>query len=148
MGGEYDLRPDDFLASQRPHVVRAEGGYWAFVPPPVPPDLDVDLALVSRLSAADRALGILSGAGRSMPNPHLLSQSLLRREAVLSSRIEGTQASLSDLVLFEAQPGRTDLQGDVGEIFNYVSAVTHVLAPTRRLPLSLSLLREAHEILL
>jgi Fic family protein len=132
---------------QRPHVVRAEGGYWAFLPPPLPPALSLDLDVVGRLSAADRALGVLAGAGRTLPNPHLLSQTLLRREAVLSSRIEGTQASLSDLVLFEAEGGRND-RGDVQEVFNYVTAVRHVLDPDRRLPLSLPLLREAHRLLL
>jgi Fic family protein len=78
--------------------------------------------------------------------PHLLAQPLLRREAVLSSRIEGTQASLSELVLFEAESSRPD--GDVQEVHNYVSAVGHVLDPGRKLPLSLRLVREAHEILL
>lgn len=100
-----------------------------------------------RLSAADQALGLLGGAGRSLPNPHLLSSTLLRREAVLSSRIEGTQASLSDLVLFEVE-GSKEERGDVREVLNYVEAVEHVLNPERRLPLSLPLLREAHEILL
>lgn len=83
----------------------AEGRYCAFLPPPVPPSIDLGTDLVTRLSAADRALGVLSGAGRVVPDPHLLSDALLRREAVLSSRIEGTEASLSDLVLYEAQPG-------------------------------------------
>jgi hypothetical protein len=82
--------------------------------------------------AADRALGLLAGAGRTLPNPHLLSRTLLRREAVLSSRIEGTQASLSDLVLFEAGGARDD-RGDVREVHNYVTAVTYVLDPERRL---------------
>jgi Fic family protein len=141
------LLPEDFAASQRPHVVRAERGYWAFAPPPLPPRVEFDTALVSRLSAADRALGLLSGVGQTLPNPHLLSQTLLRREAVLSSRIEGTQASLSDLVLFEASSLRSG-SGDVLEVHNYVAAVEHVLDPSRRLPLSLSLLREAHSILL
>lgn len=100
------------------------------------------------MSAADRALGVLAGGGQTVPNPHLLSKALLRREAVLSSRIEGTQASLSDLALYEAQPGRREDPGDVGEVFNYVSAVEHVLDPDRRLPVSLPLLREAHCILL
>jgi len=70
----------------------------------------------------------------------------MRREAVLSSRIEGTQASLSDLVLFELEPERDS--ADVREVYNYLQAVDHVLAPDRRLPVSLSLLREAHRILL
>lgn len=141
------MGPDDFAAGQRRHVVRAQGGYWAFVPPPLPPDVRLDLAIVRRLSAADRALGMLAGAARTLPNPRLLARSLLRREAVLSSRIEGTQASLSDLVLFEADR-RRGLTEDVGEVHNYLVAVDHVLAAERPLPLSLRLLREAHALLL
>lgn len=141
------MRPEQFVADQRRHVVRAEGGFWAFCPPPLPPVLDLDADLVGRLSEADRAVGLLGGVGQTLPNPHLLSQTLLRREAVLSSRIEGTQASLSDLVLFEASPLQRGT-GDVEEVHNYVAAVEYVLDPARRLPLSLSLLREAHEILL
>ena len=129
-------------------MVRAEGGYWAFVPPPLPPGIALDFDLARRLSAADHALGLLAGAAKTLPNPHLLSRTQVRREAVLSSRIEGTQASLSDLVLFEAKAYKTDAHGDVGEVFNYVQAVGHVLDPDRRLPLSVSLLREAHAILL
>lgn len=136
------MRPDEFAPAQRAYVVRADGGYWAFSPPPLPPDLRLDLALVRQLSAADRALGLLAGAGRTLPNPHLLARSMVRREAVLSSRIEGTQASLSDLVLFEAQAGGNGAdQADVREVYNYVAAVEHVLDRERRLPLSLSLLR-------
>jgi Fic family protein len=135
------------VEAQRAQVIRAEGGYAAFVPAPLPPRLRFDQRLVSRLSDADRAIGQLAGFGRSLPNPHLLAEALIRREAVLSSRIEGTQASLSDLVLFEADE-RTTSNGDVREVFNYVSALEHVTAADRRLPLSLSLLREAHEILM
>ncbi|MDP9406024.1 MAG: hypothetical protein M3O86_05415 [Actinomycetota bacterium] len=104
--------------------------------------MPLDLALVRQLSAADRALGLLAGAARTLPNPRLLARALLRREAVRSSRIEGTQASLSELVLFEADGGRGATE-DVQEVFNYLAAVEHVLDPTRRLPMSLSLLREA-----
>lgn len=128
-------------------MVRAERGYWAFVPPPLPPELAWDADLAGLLSGADRALGRLAGAGRVLPNPHLLSQTLLRREAVVSSRIEGTQASLSDLVLYEAS-ARDDNHGDVREVINYVRAVEHVLDQGRDRPLSLSLLRQAHRILL
>ncbi len=134
--------PSELPPGQRRHVVRADGGYWAFVPPPLPPDMPLDLALVRQLSAADRALGLLAGAARTLPNPRLLARALLRREAVRSSRIEGTQASLSELVLFEADGGRGATE-DVQEVFNYLAAVEHVLDPTRRLPMSLSLLREA-----
>ena len=139
---------EDFAMGQRDQVVRAERGYRAFVPPTLPPVLPLSAALMRQLSAADRAIGELAGAGRELPNPHLLSRVLLRREAVLSSRIEGTRASLSDLVLFEIDQPQDDQHNDVREVFNYVRAIDHVLAPDRRLPLSLSLLREAHGILL
>jgi Fic family protein len=141
------VQQEAFSASQRRYVVRAEGGYFAFCPPALPPDFELDAALVRKLSDADRAIGELAGLGRSLPNPHLLSRALMRREAVLSSRIEGTQASLSDLVLFEVEPTEGDAS-DVVEVYNYLQAVDHVLAPDRRLPVSLSLLREAHRILL
>jgi Fic family protein len=123
-------------------------GYSAFVPPPLPPDVRLDRELVTSLSAADRALGELAGAARTLPNPHLVASALIRREAVLSSRIEGTRATLSDLVLFEAQPGHDGRSGDVREVLNYVAAMDFVLDPDRQLPLSVRLLREAHRILL
>lgn len=141
------MRQDAFSAGQRRHVVRAEGGYRAFVPPPLPPTIVFDAALIGRLSGADRAIGELAGLGRGLPNPHLLSRALMRREAVLSSRIEGTQASLSELMLFEVGGSQSD-GSDAREVYNYLQAVDHVLAPDRRLPLSLSLLREAHDILM
>lgn len=137
---------ESFTPAQRAHVVRAAGGHRAFVPPSLPPMVALDAPLIGRLSEADRAIGELSGLGRSLPNPHLLSRTSMRREAVLSSRIEGTQASLSDLVLFEMEPH--DVTSDVREVYNYLQAVDHVLAPDRRLPVSLSLLCEAHQILL
>lgn len=141
------MKAEQFVPTQRRHVVRAEGGYRAFVPPPLPPDVPASVDLMRRLSAADRALGELAGTGRELPNPRLMSRALLRREAVLSSRIEGTQASLSDLVLFEMSRD-DDARGDVREVYNYLQAVDHLLYPERRLPLSLPLLAEAHGILL
>jgi Fic family protein len=118
------------------------------VPPPLPPDLAFDLGLAASLSAADRAVGVLAGIGRTLPSAALLAQSMIRREAVLSSRIEGTQATMSELVLFELQPQRPQDNSDVQEVNNYVTALRYVLAPDRRLPVSLPLLRETHEILL
>ncbi|MFJ2668636.1 Fic family protein [Nocardia fluminea] len=103
--------------------------------------------LVRRLSSADRAVGELAGLGRGLPSPELFGRALVRREAVLSSRIEGTVASLSDVAMYEVErPARP--RGDVQEVFNYMSAMDHVLDPGRHLPLSLSLLREAHQILM
>ncbi|MEV6606633.1 Fic/DOC family N-terminal domain-containing protein [Kutzneria sp. NPDC051319] len=136
-----------FGAHQRQHVVRSERGYQSFVPPQLPPDVVYDTAMVRRLSVADRALGQLAGVGSTLPDPYLLAQTMVRREAVLSSRIEGTVATLSDLVRYEVEPAAVQAD-DVAEVYNYVSAMEHVLKPDRRLPLSLPLLREAHEILL
>lgn len=142
------MHADAFTTPQRAHLINAEGRYTAFLPPALPPPIDLDAALVKRLSDADRAIGELAGLGRSLPNPHLLSRALMLREAVSSSRIEGTQASLSDLMRFEVEQADTAPGSDVVEVHNYLRAVDHVLDPNRRLPVSLSLLREAHEILL
>lgn len=142
------MRPEDFSAAQRRHVVRAEGGYWAFLPPPLPPPVRLDGPLVLSLSRADRALGELAGVGRSLPNPQLLAGTLARREAVLSSRIEGTLATLSELAVFEVAPSLKHRGADVREVANYVAALDHVLDTHRRLPVSLPLLLEAHDVLL
>lgn len=141
------MRGGDFAPAQRVHVVRAEGGYQAFLPPPLPPEVNLAGDLALRLSAADRAVGELAGVGRTLPDPQLFTQALVRREAVLSSRIEGTRASLSDLVLFEVARSPV-ADEDVREVYNYVAATEHVLNPDRRLPVSLSLLREAHQLLM
>ena len=118
------------------------------MPPPLPPALVLNLDLIRRLSAADRALGLLAGVSRTLPKPRLLARTLMRREAVLSSRIEGTQASLSELVLFEMEPSAGPADADVQEVYNYLAAVDHALRSDRRLPLSLPLLLDAHRTLL
>lgn len=103
-----------FQNSPSGRVVRGVDGHWAFMPNPLPPKLDWDDALVSLISRAGLALGTLSGVGETLPNPHLLIYPFIRREAVLSSRIEGTQSSISDLLLFEAT--RVEKQRDVREV--------------------------------
>lgn len=135
-------------------VGHGEAAYWAFMPNPLPPTLELDLPLVQALSAADRALGELAGLGRNMPNPHLLIQPFIRREAVLSSRIEGTQADIADLYAYEAgqyllpglRSGRRE--SDVREVLNYVHALEYGLERIKDFPLSLRLLRELHERLM
>ena len=141
------MTPEDLHPSQRLHLVRAEGGYRAFLPPPLPPRLTLDAELVGQLSAADRAVGELAGLVSALPDPGLLSRPLIRREAVLSSRIEGTRATSSELSVFQAGGGARD-EADVAEVANYVVALDHVLDPRRRLPLSLPLLLEAHALLM
>ena len=141
------MNPDDFQAPSAGRVVQTPAGYAAFVPAPLPPDLPYDSGLVLSLSQADAALSELSGLGRQLPNPHLLIAPYIRREAVLSSRIEGTRTSLSDLLLDEAELERSD-DADVREVRNYVTALEYGLERLRELPLSLRLVRELHERLM
>jgi Fic family protein len=129
-------------------LVRTTQSYVAFVPNPLPPAISFDLDLAGRLSEADRALSELAGIARTLPNPHLLIGPFVRREAVLSSRIEGTQASLSDLLFFEAANLREKEVPDVREVSNYVRALEYGLSRLTELPLSLRLIREIHERLL
>lgn len=138
------MKAEDFVPEMRAHVIRHPTGYWAFVPPPLPPSLALNESLVALLSEADRALGELAGAGRWLPNPHLLIRPFLRREAVLSSRIEGTESTVTDLVLFEAAPEERGRPADVKEVANYVRALDLALDPGRKLPLSLRLIRDLH----
>lgn len=128
-------------------LVKVPQGYWAFVPNPLPPAIEFSPKLVNALSEADRTLGALEGMGRTLPNPTLLVMPYARREAVLSSRIEGTQASLSDLFLFEAAKVKSE-NSDVKEVANYVRAMNHGLKRLNELPLSLRLVREMHAKLL
>ena len=114
------MEPEAFHGSPTGRVARTPTGYWAFVPNPLPPALPWTPGLVSTLSEADRALGELAGLGRSLPNPHLLIRPFVRLEAVLSSRIEGTRASFSDLYTYEAvQLALFEPSSDVHEVYNY-----------------------------
>lgn len=119
------------------------------MPNPLPPELTYDSALVRILSDADRALGELAGAGKLLPNPLLVIGPFLRREAVLSSRIEGTVTELGQLFLFEAKPDQLDDPEDAREVRNYVRALEYGLdAIQSGAPFSLQLIREIHRILL
>jgi len=141
----------DFTADRPGRLVRAPGGYWAFVPNPLPPALELSWELAGRLSDADRAVAELAGVARNLPNAHLLIRPFMRREAVLSSRIEGTRASIADLVLFEAHaepPPELAPPSDVLEVHNYALALAYGLKRLGDLPLSLRLVREIHERLM
>ena len=137
--------PSLFRDSPAGRAVRTGPGYWAFIPNPLPPPLEWTQGLVTALSRADRALGELAGIGRTMGNPHLLIVPFMRKEAVLSSAIEGTQASISDLYAFEAeQLSFLDRPADVKEVHNYVRAMEQGLERLNSLPVSLRLFREIH----
>ena len=140
------MNPKDFGAREAGRAIKAPGGYWAFVPAPLPPELAYDPELVTLLSQADAALSELSGAGRLLPNPHLLTAPWMTREAVLSSRIEGTRASISDLLIDEVGGKRVGAKPpeDLGEVQNYIVALEHGIRRLPTLPLSLRLVREIH----
>jgi len=124
--------------------------YKAYVPPMLPPEPAIDLTqLYPYLEKASRALGELNNVTKSIPNTSLFIYMYVRKEALLSSQIEGTQSSLSDLMLFEHhQKPRVAIE-DVEEVSNYVKAINHGLKRLREgFPLSLRLLREIHQVLL
>ncbi|MCH7578258.1 MAG: Fic family protein, partial [Chloroflexi bacterium] len=130
--------------------VKQVRGYRAFLPSPLPPDppLAMDNGMVTALSAADRALGRLDGATEVLPSPDLFIAMYVRRESVLSSQIEGTQASLADVLEYEADAARRGLPADIEEVVNHIGAMKYGLQRLVELPVSLRLIREIHERLM
>lgn len=127
-------------------LIRQTEGYRAFIPAPLPPDppLAFDAQLATVLAKAGTALGRLDGVAATLPNPELFVAMYVRREAVLSSQIEGTQSTLDDVLAFEIDPARASLPPDIKEVVNYVNAMNYGLGRLDSFPLSLRLLREIH----
>ncbi len=124
-------------------------GYRAFIPEPLPPQPPLEMReLQAPLSQADRALGRLDGSVLTLPNPDLFVFMYIRKEAVLSSQIEGTQSSLQDVLAAEAKIFNRGDPGDVGEILNYIEAMRYGLQRLETLPVSVRLIREIHQHLL
>lgn len=125
-------------------------GYRAFIPAPLPPEppIAMDDELQTLLSAADHSLGRLDGSIQTLPDSDLFVLMYVRKEAVLSSQIEGTQSSLNDLLRAEAQIFDPDRPSDVREVSNYVAALNYGLERLEELPVSIRLIREIHERLL
>ena len=142
------MQPSEFESRRAGRVIKGPGGYWAFVPAPLPPRIEYDAGLVRLLSETDAALSELSGVGRYLPNPDLLIAPYVKREAVASSRIEGTQADLADVMLDEVEPKLTPPGSDVLEVRNYVAALHAGIARLDELPLSCRLVRELHGVLM
>ncbi len=124
-------------------LVPTKEGQWAFVPDSLPRHVGLSSQLVSRLDAASRAVGTLAGIGETLPNPHLLITLFLRREAVVSSRIEGTQASISDLFMYEAAAER-GVSPDTREVLNYVHALQYGIQLLHDLPICVRLTNQVH----
>lgn len=125
-------------------------GYRAFIPAPLPPDPPIALKddLQTLLSRADRELGRLDGSITTLPNPDLFVFMYVRKEAVLSSQIEGTQSSLQDVLAAEARLVDRHRPSDVREVLNYINAMRHGLERLPTLPVSVRLIREIHERLM
>ena len=125
-------------------------GYRAFIPEPLPPEPPVNLTgdLLGRLSEAQLALGRLDGSIQTLPDPDLLVFMYVRKEAVLSSQIEGTQSSLQDVLNAQARIFSQLQPNDVDEVINYVAAMNYGLERIKEFPLSIRLIREIHQRLL
>src|SRR6266571_4627233 len=138
-------RIDKGVGDRAGRAVLQAGGFRAFIPAPLPPaELHLDDGLLTLLSRADRELGRLDGATALVPDPDLFVFMYVRREAVLSSQIEGTQASLMDVLEYEALREEAEERLDVSEIGNYISAMHLGLARLEHLPISRRLLCDVH----
>ena len=144
------MQPESFKSTERGAVLRALDGYWAFHPEPLPRRLNLDTEAVGLLDEATAAVNRLGGVGLLLPNPHLLIGPHLRLEAVLSSRIEGTQTDIPALLRLEAgQAAPPEQAADAREVANYVVALEHGLRRVRGgFPISVRLMREMHGRLL
>ncbi|MGH3974459.1 MAG: Fic family protein [Pseudonocardiaceae bacterium] len=143
------MDPTKFIAPRWVRAVSTGGpaAYHAFVTAPMPHEHQLTPETIMLLSEADSALGRLAGAGRLLPDPHLLVNAYITREAVASSGIEGTQASVTEI--FDAAVTGVSKRGDVQEVRNYILALRHGLKRLEEgLPVSLRLIREMHELLL
>src|SRR5256714_453936 len=125
-----------------------QGGNSAFVPAPLPPALNWTPRLIRVLSDADRLIGRLAGEGGRLPNPHVLMRPFVRREAVLSSKIEGTQATLGELLAAEAGAVVARSPEDLREVGNYVVALEHGSARLGNTPICVRLVGDVHEKLM
>ncbi len=143
------MNPKDYRSDLAGKAILTQTGYWAFIPHPLPPDIAWPSSLLSDLSKAERDLSRLATLVGAFRFPRLLIQPFMRNEAVLSSRIEGTLASLMDVYTYEtAQLSFFEQTDDVRVVFNYVRGMDYGLNRLKTLPISLRLIRELHEKLM
>jgi Fic family protein len=138
----------DIKQSPSGGIIKSPKGYKAFVPHNLPPKLTWDNAIVNSLSRADFLLGKLAREGSKVPNPHLLMRPFITKEAVLSSKIEGTQATLGEILAANAGATVKQNPDDLQEVQNYIKALDYGLDRLGDLPLSLRLIKEIHECLM
>lgn len=142
------MRAEDFAPNAPGELIEIENGNVAFVPNPLPPTLEYDEAFINALASANLAIGELKGTLQQLANPYLLIRPFQLREAVASSQIEGTQAELQELVLFEAADAKPDATGELREVSNYVHALTYGAGQPPDREVSVSLIREMHQLLM
>ncbi len=139
----------EVFSNRAGEYVLQKGGYSAFVPKPLPPeDLDFDDGLRVLLSNADAALARLDGVTYVLPNPDLFVAMYVKKEALLSSQIEGTQASLQGVLEFEANVRSHENINDLQEVVNYVHAMNFGLEKVKNTRISVDLINEIHKILI
>lgn len=142
------MDPADFTVHSPGRLVAIPADGHAFIPAPLPDSVPLDDGTIRSLAEASQAIGLLQGLVQSLPSPQLLVRPFVRREAELSSRIEGTYANQEELVLFELDRQTAEDKPDVREVWNYVSAFEYGLKRLKELPVCLRLIRELHEKLM
>lgn len=143
------MNPQDFTDRNAGQLLKTRTGYWAFIPASLPPRLEWSANFISLLTEADRTLIQLAEIGKTFPNPHGMVKPFVRREAVQSSKIEGTQTTLEELYTYEAeQLSFLEPGSDAQEVHNYVRALEYGLKRLETLPVSLRLIRELHRRLM
>jgi Fic family protein len=141
------IDPKSFTSNSPGDLVALASGHLAFVPRPLPPSLEYEARIVHPLEDATLALGQLSGIGQTLPNPHMLIRAFQQREALLSSRIEGTVADPQELLFAEIERAKEPAD-NVREVRNYVEALNFSLNQLEKLPVCLRLIRDAHQRLM
>ena len=143
------MNPKDYLSEETGKAIFTQRDYWAFLPAPLPPEVHWQTDLVELLTKTERALAALANIGYAFPAPHITVRPFIYREAVLSSRIEGTQTTLTGLYDFKAfQMELIEASPDAHEVHNYVLALEYGIERLNTLPVSLRLIREIHERLM
>jgi len=142
------MERESFSAGAPGELVKTIDGAWAFVPAPLPPVIELSWSLLAAVSQAEGALRQLAGVAHTLPNENLLIRPFLQREAVMSSRIEGTVASLPRLFVLDAAESAEEITPNFEEVVNYVQALRHGLERLPNFPVSLPLLQEMHVLLM
>jgi Fic family protein len=141
------VNPNSFSASSPGQLTAIPSGHSAFVPVPLPPDIEYEARVVKPLEDATLALGRLQGIGQMLPNPHMLIRVFQQQEALSSSRIEGTVADQQELLFAEVDRKKTPAE-NVIEVRNYIDALNYSLKQLEKLPVCLRLIRDAHQKLM